>query len=108
MNSKIKAAIYLGLLCSLWTFIMEITGWFKDPILLNLFYVVIIIEIGVLVWGLKQTAKDGKTYGGQIVIGLTVSVICGIIIFVFSYLFTTIIFPSHFQELQTMYKGFLV
>ena len=35
-----KAGLALGFLVFLWTLFMGITGWYKDPVLLNMFYVV--------------------------------------------------------------------
>jgi len=45
----------------LWTLVMGVTGWYKHPVLLNMFWVVVLIEIGVLVWGLRQTAARSAT-----------------------------------------------
>jgi hypothetical protein len=37
MNSTVKAGIVLGILVSAWTYLTGITGWYKDPVLYNLF-----------------------------------------------------------------------
>ncbi|MBS4028747.1 MAG: DUF4199 domain-containing protein [Ignavibacteriales bacterium] len=80
---------------------MGITGWYKDPVMLNLFFLVIPMEIGVLVWGLKQSANE-KTYGGQVIAGTLASVIAGIILFFNSLLFTNVLFPNYFSDLETV------
>ena len=51
-----KAGILLGVLVVIWMYIIGVTGWYKDPVLLNMFYIVILIQIAVLLWGLKRTA----------------------------------------------------
>jgi hypothetical protein len=45
---------------------MGFTGWYKDPTLVKLFFLVIPIEIAVLVIGLRKTAP-GQGYGSPIV-----------------------------------------
>jgi hypothetical protein len=97
-----KAGILLGVLCVVWTFLMGYTGWYKDPALLNLFYVVILIEIGVLIWALRHTAAEGRGYGGQVGAGLLISLIGGVIIAIGSVIFTTVAFPEYFQELAAV------
>ena len=100
MNAAMKAGIMIGILCGIWTLVMGITGWYKDPVLLAVFWVVIPIQIGVLIWGLRQTAAAGKTYGGQIAAGTLMSLVGGIILFFVSLLFTTVLFPNYFEELR--------
>jgi hypothetical protein len=67
-----------------------------------MFYLVILIQIIALVWGLRITAAEGKAYGAQIGAGMLISVIGAAIIFVGSYLFTTVAFPQYFEELRTV------
>jgi hypothetical protein len=97
-----KAGIVLGALVAVWTFIMGFTGWYKHPTLLNLFWVVILIQIGVLVWGLQLTAREGKSYWGQVGAGTLMSLVGGVIIFLGSMLFTSVVFPEYFRELRQM------
>jgi hypothetical protein len=100
MKPTMKAGIVLGILVFLWTLVMGLTGWYKHPVLLNLFFVVILIQIGVLVWGLRMTAAAGRSYGGQVLSGTTLSAIGAVIIFCGSLLFTTVFFPSYFEEIR--------
>jgi hypothetical protein len=86
----------------MWTFVMGFTGWYKHPALLNLFWVVILLQIGVLIWGLKLTAADGYGYGKQVGAGLLISLLGGVVIFLGSMVFTTVVFPGYFQELETL------
>jgi len=107
MNPILSAGVLIGVLCGAWTFVMGWTGWFKDPVLLRLFFVVILIEIAGLVWGLRQTAKEGRTYGGQIVAGTMMAIVAGVIIIGSSLLFTTVVFPNYFDELRSAYRTIL-
>jgi len=102
MNTVVKAGLVLGLLCEVWTYLMGFTGWYKDPALMNLFYVVIAIEVGVLIWALRQTAAQGRKYGGQVAAGTSVSAVGAVVIFVGSVLFTAVVFPDYFQELAAI------
>ena len=99
MSVPIRAGVLLGVLCVMWTFVMGFTGWYKDPVMLNLFFLVIPLEIGIVVWALRKTAA-GATWGGQIVNGLVLSVVASVIIFAGSLLFTTEAFPNYFNDIQ--------
>jgi hypothetical protein len=99
MSVPIRAGVLLGALCVCWTFVMGITGWYKDPVMLNLFFLVIPLEIGIVIWALRTTAA-GATWGGQIVNGLVLSVVASVIIFAGSLLFTTVAFPNYFNDIQ--------
>lgn len=98
MNPTVKAGVILGILVAAWMLITGITGWYKDPAMRSMFYFVVLIEIGVLIWGLRLTAKEGKTYGGQIGAGTMMAVIGAVIIFIASILFTTVLYPNYFAE----------
>src|SRR5690606_37874859 len=87
-------------LCSLWMFMMGFTGWYKDPAKLNLFFIVFLILLGGLIWGLRRTAAQGRTYSGQVVAGTQMSFIAGLAVFAASLLFTGIVFPEYFAEVN--------
>ncbi len=108
MNPTLAAGLLMGVLCGLWTFVMGFTGWYKDPGKASAFLVVIAMEIGVLLWGLTQTARrEGRTYSGQVVAGTLMSIIGGVVIVGFSLLFTTVAFPDYFKEMEAAYRGIL-
>ena len=107
MNPVLATGLLIGVLCGLWTFVMGFTGWYKDPRMVNVFFLVIVIEIAGLVWGLRRTAAEGRTYGGQILAGTMMAVIAGVVIIIFSLVFTTILFPSYFTDLQDAYRQIL-
>lgn len=107
MNPILSTGILIGVLCSLWTLVMGFTGWYKDPALANVFFVVIAIEVAGLVWGLRRTAREGRAYGGQILAGTMMSIVAGVIIIGSSLLFTTVLFPDYSQQLEHMYRATL-
>jgi hypothetical protein len=100
MGITVKSGIVLGVLVGLWTLVMGITGWYKDPVLLNMFWVVILIQIVLLLWTLRQTASAGARYGSQMWNGTLMSLVGGVIIFASSMIFTTVFFPQYFDELR--------
>jgi hypothetical protein len=104
MNPVIAAGLLLGVLCGVWMFVMGFTGWYRDPSLVNLFFLVIPIEIGVIVWALRKTVRQGRTYGGQVLAGTAIAVIGGLIIIGFSLVFTTVAFPNYFTEIQAVQR----
>jgi hypothetical protein len=95
----IRAGALLGVLCVFWTFVMGFTGWYTDPVMLNLFFLVVPLEIGIVIWALRKTAP-GAGWSGQIVNGLVLSLVASVIIFAGSLLFTTVAFPSYFTDIQ--------
>jgi len=99
MNIPIRAGVLLGVLCVIWTFVMGFTGWYKDPVMLNMFFLVILLEIGIVIWALWRTAPTA-TWGGQIVNGLALSLMAGVIIAAGSLVFTTVAFPTYFADIQ--------
>ena len=107
MHPILSAGLLIGVLCGIWTFVMGFTGWYKDPAMVSVFFVVILIEIGGLFWGLRQTAAEGRTYGGQVVAGTLMAVVAGVVIIASSLLFTMVAFPDYFAELEAMQRQML-
>jgi len=107
MNTIVKAGVVLGVLVEVWTYVMGFTGWFKDPKLMSLFWVVIAFQIAVLVWALKRTAAEGRGYGGQIGAGTLISLIAGGFVIVGSFIFTTVVFPHYFQDIAAIQEQML-
>jgi uncharacterized membrane protein YeaQ/YmgE (transglycosylase-associated protein family) len=106
MKSVARIGVGIGGLCGLWTLVMGLTGWYRHPQLLNLFWVVIPIQAGVLVWGLRETAA-GQGYTRQVAAGTLGSMLGGVILFFVSLLFTNVLFPRYFEELRALHEGML-
>ena len=102
MNPILSAGLTIGVLCGIWMFITGFAGWYKDPVMANAFYLVIALEFQGLMWGLRRTAGEGRTYGGQIVAGTLMAVIAGVIIAISSLVFTMAAFPDYFQAREAM------
>lgn len=108
MSSIMKAGVFLGITVIIWVFIMGFTGWYLDPALSLLFpLVATVLNIIAIIWGLRGTAAEGRRYGGQIVAGLLIGVIASVFIFFGSLLFTTVVFPDYFTELQALAPQYL-
>jgi hypothetical protein len=101
MSPTLTTGIAIGIATFLWTLVMGVTGWYKDPAMVPVFFLVIVFEVLLLVWGLRQTAATNG-YGQQVVTGTMMAVVAAPIIFAGSMLFTTVFFPSYFTELQQM------
>ena len=99
MNPILNTGLLIGALCAVWMFVCGVTGWYKDPKLNLLFFLVIPIEIGGLIWGLRQTAREGRTYLAQIVAGTMMAVIAGVVIIVASLAFTAM-YPEAMEALR--------
>jgi hypothetical protein len=101
MNPTLSAGLLLGVLVAVWTFVMGLTGWYRHPSLLLLFWMVIPIQIAAVVWGLRRTASR-TDYGWQVINGVVISVIASLIIFGASLFFTTVAFPQYFKDLEAL------
>lgn len=97
----------LGFLVAGWTFVMGLTGWYKHPTLLNLFWMVIAIEIAVLVWGLGKVRHEVPSFWGQVGAGTAIAALAAPLIFAGSIIFTTVAFPDYFAELRAVYEEIL-
>lgn len=102
MNPVLAAGLLIGVLCAVWTFIMGATGWYKDPEMMRWFFLVIAIEVGGLIWGLRRTAAEGRSYGGQVIAGTMMATIAGVVVICSSLLFTTVVYTDYFAELEAM------
>ena len=95
MKPIVNAGIMLGVVVGIWMFINGAAGFYKNPGTAWVFpLVATIIEIVVVVWGLKKTALLGRRYGGQIVAGLLIAVVGAVLILVFSLIWGTVFTDS--------------
>ena len=99
MNPILSTGVLIGVALAAWTFVMGMTGWYKDPRMMSAFFLVIPIEVACLVWGLRRTAAEGRGYGSQIVAGTMMAIVGRVIIIGSSLVFTTIAYPEYFNEL---------
>jgi hypothetical protein len=100
MNPILNTGLAIGAACAAWMFVVGFAGWYKDPARASLFFLVILIEIAGLFWGLRQTAREGRNYNQQVVAGTMMSVIAGVVLIVASLIFTMFVFPDAMDALR--------
>jgi hypothetical protein len=101
MSIAIRGGLVLGLLVVAWIFFMGFTGWYRHPVLLFAFWLVVPVQIGVLIWSLGQTASR-HGYLSQLGLGMAVSATGGVLIFLGSLLFTLVVFPHYLEEVRAL------
>ncbi|MBI1795413.1 MAG: DUF4199 domain-containing protein, partial [Candidatus Eisenbacteria bacterium] len=102
MSTILKWGVILGVLVEIWSYIYVGAGWHKSAATFGLFWIVFLIQIVVLVLALRETAGQGRGYGGQVVAGTVVSIVGGIMILIASYLCMTVVFPNYSREVLAM------
>ena len=100
MNPILNTGLTIGVACAAWMFVVGFTGWYKDPARAPLFLLVILIEVAGLIWGLRQTAREGRTYNQQVVAGTMMAVIAGVVIIASSLVFTMVVFPDAMEVMR--------
>jgi hypothetical protein len=100
MSISVKGGLLIGVLCAVWMYVIGFTGWYRDPSLQSMFWLVVLIEIGVLSWMLRQLPESAKTFAEILKAGTVMSLIAAVVIFAASYLFTSVLFPSYFEEVR--------
>lgn len=99
MSDTVRTGLWIGVLTVLWMLVMGYTGWYLHPVLLNLFFLVVVVEVVLISRALRRSAAT-NTYAQQVVAGTTMALVAAALIFCGSYLFTTALFPGYFQDLQ--------
>jgi hypothetical protein len=91
MKPILSAGIMLGVAAGIWMFINGFAGLYKNPGTAWVFPVVAtVIEIAVIVWGLRKTAELGRRYGGQVLAGLLIAVVGAVLIMGFSMIWSQV------------------
>lgn len=102
MGTLVKYGLMLAAGVIVWMFVMGFTGWYKNPVLVSLFFLVIPFQVFLIVQALRETARRGAGYGAQIGAGVAISSIAAILIFGASILYTTVAFPTYFADIHAM------
>ena len=102
MSTLVKYGLMLAAGVIVWMFVMGFTGWYRHPMLVNLFFLVIPFQVFLLVQALRATARQGAGYRAQIGAAVAISSIAAILIFGASLVFTTVAFPSYFADIHAM------
>ena len=101
MKSTWKVGLMIAVFCCAWQLIMVSTGWLTNPRTFSLFYLVILIQVVLLIWGMRRTAAD-NTYGKQLLFGTLASAIAAILIFAYALVLMTVLFPNLIGEMKAM------
>lgn len=102
MFLPIRSGLVLGVLVALWTLVMGYTGLYRDPRLSLLFVPGAIgLQLAVMVWSLAQRRREDP-FLRQVLHGMVLSSVASVLIFLNSLLFTTVLFPGYFQDIQEM------
>ena len=96
MSPIVKAGVVLAVAVAVLLFVTGFAGLYKNPSTGWVFPVgATLIEIGVLIWGLRQTARE-RRYGGQVAAGLMIAAIGGVLIIPASLIWSAV-FPDWAQ-----------
>ena len=101
MPPTLRAGLILGLSVAIWTFILGCTGWYGNPRLWVRAWLVVPLQIGILLWSLRSLAPTNG-YGRQVWNGVSISLLGSMIVYAASILFTTVVFPHYFQDLEAL------
>lgn len=99
MHPTLRYGLLLGLGVAAWGFVFNFLGWHRQPSLYALRFILVVVayQVGLLLWALRATARDGG-YGRQVWTGVSISLLASILIYATSLLLTTVVFPTHIQE----------
>jgi len=82
-------------------------GWYEDPALQALFWVVVPIQGVVLALAIRGAARDGAGYAGRFLRGLGTSAVSSVLVFGNSLLFTQVVHPDYFEALRARHEELL-
>ncbi len=99
MNMIIRGGVMLGVLVTAFSWLFAFTGMHKNPGADMTFIIVAtVIEIAVLVWALRKTATQGRTWMGQVSAGTMLAFVGGSLIFATSIMLVSYLYPNYFAE----------
>ncbi len=100
MNVPVRYGLILGILVTAINLAIPALGLHTSIGISAIFLVVVIaINIAVVIMALRQTAADAN-YGGQVLNGLVLGAVGGVIVFVGSWLTTSVVFPNYMAEVM--------
>jgi hypothetical protein len=108
MNAVIKAGVALAVLVEILSVIWAVAGLHQmNPIFgFVLLVVFIVLNVGCIYWALKQTAAENG-YGKQLLNVVVFGLIAGVLIFAFSMLNLSVLFPNYLEEEATVLIEFI-
>ncbi|ANM29658.1 hypothetical protein ABI59_08805 [Acidobacteria bacterium Mor1] len=99
MLNAIKPAVILGVGVTLLSALIMATGMHARPSLAQPIFLgaAIGINVAVIIWALRGNA-DKNGYGAQLGISALIGLVAGVVIFIGSYVLTTVVFPDALSE----------
>jgi len=98
MNVVVKWSVILAVLVAAFSILIAVTGMHENPITAMVFVVVaIVINVVVVFMALRQTAGD-NSYVQQLLNGVLIGAIAGILIFLSSWMMLSVLFPDYLAE----------
>jgi len=89
MKTIVNAGVVLAVLVGVLMFVNGFLGAYKNESLGWVFPTfATVIEVGVLIWGLRQTAAQGRFYGGQVGAGVLIALVGAALIIPISLVWT--------------------
>jgi hypothetical protein len=107
MSVVIKWSVILTVLVAIVSVIINVAGLHKSPVAGGLGFIVLalLINLGVIALALKETAAR-NAYGAQLMNGVLIGLVAGVLILLTSWLLTTVIFPDTLEEMKEGYIAF--
>ena len=103
MKQGLIGGVVLAVVVALFSIVVAAAGMHKNPALGWVFPVIATAStIGVVIWTLRKTRDEGKRYGGQLLVGIVLAFVAAVLLFVNSYLLTTMIFPNYLDEVRVV------
>ncbi len=100
MNVPLRYGLILGILVTVINLAIPALGLHTSIGISAIFLVVVIaINIAVVIMALRQTAAVAN-YGGQVINGLVLGVVGGVVVFAGSWLTTSVVFPNYMAEVM--------
>ncbi len=108
MGVVIKWSLILAVLVTILSLVIGMTGLHTNPIAGGLLTIgiAIIMNLAVVFMALREKAAE-NAYGAQLINGLLIGLVGGILIFVSSWTILTFVFPNYLSEMAAGYREFL-
>ena len=100
MSIPVRYGLILGIVVSVINLALPALGLHTNMGMSAVFLViVIVINIAVVILALRETAASAN-YGGQVMNGLVLGAVGGVIVFVGSWVTTSVVFPNYMAEVM--------
>lgn len=102
MSAVVKAGVALAVLVAVLSLVLAFAGLHRNnPMVAQFAFLIpaILLNVGCVFWGLKMTAADNG-YLKQLVNGLLIGLVAGVLIFAFSMLLLNVLMPDYLDEVK--------